>query len=105
MPSAGLSLRKQNGALSVAEYNRLLKKKIDLIEALKERKKNLQETGNRYQQVRMQLECYEKLLRKDSIDAESLLVRNVVEYIVIEKYHMEIHFKCGPTWKEPYVTK
>lgn len=73
--------------------------------SLESRRSELQSTSNKYTAVQSWLDTFkETAATGDIYDPDNAAVmKSMVEYIVVHRYRMEIHLKCGVTIDKEYV--
>ncbi|MBR3553596.1 MAG: hypothetical protein IKN72_09455 [Clostridia bacterium] len=92
-------------ALDLPTYNALIKESAEKIQALEKKKAELQDENTNYYASRAWINSFEEAVANGSVqDARNgFIIRQMVESITIYDEYMQIQFKCGVTYDQPYV--
>lgn len=84
---------------------RFVKDNSQQIEGLEAQQEELQNTENRYNQVKVWLDNFARHIQLDEImnTDDSQIMKQLVEQIIVGADSMEIQFKCGVIAKHRYV--
>ena len=92
-------------ALDLPTYNALIKESAEKIQELENKKAELQDENTNYYASRAWINSFEEAVANGSVqDARNgFIIKQMVESITIYDEYMQIRFKCGVTFDQPYV--
>ncbi len=102
-----LAIHKQKIAKQVTdeEYNAVVKRYTAQIEELQAQQAEYRSVENRYTEVRIWLDAFQKSMTGDgsATGIDALIMKALVEDIIVWDDRIEVHFKCGATVEQKYV--
>ena len=96
---------KSSKSLDLPTYNAIIKESAERIKELESKKAKLQNENTNYYASRAWIKNFEEAVENGSVmdPRNSFLIKQMVESITVYDEYMQIKFKCGVTFDQPYV--